>query len=99
MPRVGSAAYPETSSACRTQVTFSTLKEPPSTMHAYLDPGSGSMLLGLVASGMAGIVVVFKTFGHRIKSIVMFWKKDDPVVAEPTAVQDEPVDQATPSAS
>ena len=22
-------------------------------MHAYLDPGSGSMLLGLVASGMA----------------------------------------------
>jgi hypothetical protein len=68
-------------------------------MHAYLDPGSGSMLLGLIASGMAGIVVVFKTFGHRIKSALFFWKKDDPVVAEPTSVADEDVDQATPSAS
>jgi hypothetical protein len=57
------------------------------------------MLLGLIASGMAGIVVVFKTFGHRLKSLLMFWKKDDPVVAEPTSVPEEPVDQATPSAS
>ena len=53
-------------------------------MLAYLDPGSGSMLLGLIASGMAGIVVVFKTFGHRITSTLMFWKKDEPAVAEPT---------------
>jgi len=68
-------------------------------MHAYLDPGSGSMLLGLLASGMAGIVVIFKTFGHRIKSLLTFWKKDDPVVAEPTPVPDQDVDQATPSAS
>jgi hypothetical protein len=68
-------------------------------MHAYLDPGSGSMLLGLVASGMAGIIVIFKTFGHRIMRVLTFWKKDDPVVAEPTAVPDEGVDQATPSAS
>ena len=68
-------------------------------MHAYLDPGSGSMLLGLLASGVAGIVVVFKTFGHRLKSILMFWKKDDPVVAEPTTTSDEGVDQAAPSAS
>ena len=67
-------------------------------MHAYLDPGSGSMLLGLVASGMAGIVVIFKTFGQRIKSALFFWKKDDPVVAEPT-VAEETVDQTTPSAS
>jgi hypothetical protein len=69
-------------------------------MHAYLDPGSGSMLLGLVASGMAGIVVVFKTFGHRIKSTLFFWKKDDQVVAEPTApADDEDVNQAGASAS
>ena len=65
-------------------------------MHAYLDPGSGSMLLGLVASGMAGIVVVFKTFGHRIKSVLFFWKKDDDaVVAEPTAVPEEGAEEAT----
>jgi hypothetical protein len=62
-------------------------------MHAYLDPGSGSMLLGLLASGVACIVVVLKTFGHRIKSILLFWKKDDPVVAEPTAAADQAADQ------
>jgi len=67
-------------------------------MLAYLDPGSGSMLLGLIASGMAGIVVVFKTFGHRIKSTLMFWKKDEPAVAEPT-VTPEDADPASTSAS
>ena len=68
-------------------------------MHAYLDPGSGSMLLGLVASGMAGIVVVFKTFGHRIKSVLMFWKKDDKAVAEPTVSSTEDADTASTTAS
>ena len=64
-------------------------------MHAYLDAGSGSMLLSLVAGGMAGIVVVFKTFGHRIKSALMFWKKDEPAVAEPTT----PVEDADPAST
>ena len=67
-------------------------------MLAYLDPGSGSMPLGLIASGMAGIVVVFKTFGHRIMSTLMFWKKDEPAVAEPT-VSTEDADPASTSAS
>lgn len=66
-------------------------------MHAYLDPGSGSMLLGLIASGMAGIIVVFKTFGHRIMSFLTFWKKDEPAVAEPT-VSTEDADPASTSA-
>ncbi len=70
-------------------------------MHAYLDPGSGSMLLGLLASGLAGIVVVFKTFGHRIKTALMFWKKDEPAVAEPTVAGDpaEDTDAASTAAS
>lgn len=67
-------------------------------MLAYLDPGSGSMLLGLIASGMAGIIVVFKTFGHRIKSTLMFWKKDEPAVAEPTVVAED-TDSASTAAS
>jgi hypothetical protein len=46
-------------------------------MNAYLDPGSGSMLLGLFASGLAGIVVLFKTFGHRVMKTLAFWRKDD----------------------
>ncbi len=46
-------------------------------MNAYLDPGSGSMLLGLFASGLAGIVVFIKTFGHRVVDTLAFWRKDD----------------------
>ncbi len=65
-------------------------------MHAYLDPGSGSMLLGLLASGLAGIVVVVRTFGHRIKSALFFWKKDDAAVAAPAAPE---ADQPSASAS
>jgi hypothetical protein len=55
------------------------------------------MLLGLVASGMAGIVVVFKTFGHRIKSVLMFWKKDEPAVAEPTVTAEGADPASTPA--
>jgi len=51
-------------------------------MNAYLDPGSGSMLLGLVASGLAGIVVFVKTFGRRVLSALTFWKKKDAVEPE-----------------
>ncbi len=34
--------------------------------HAYLDPGSGSMILQVIAGGVAGAVVAFKMFWHRI---------------------------------
>ena len=46
-------------------------------MIAYLDPASGSMILSVVAGGIAGIAVFFKSFGHRIWSALAFWKKDD----------------------
>jgi NADH:ubiquinone oxidoreductase subunit 5 (subunit L)/multisubunit Na+/H+ antiporter MnhA subunit len=46
-------------------------------MFAYLDPASGSMILSVVAGGIAGIAVFFKSFGHRIWSAIAFWKKDD----------------------
>lgn len=46
-------------------------------MLAYLDPASGSMILSVVAGGIAGIAVFFKSFGHRIWSAIAFWKKDD----------------------
>ena len=47
------------------------------------------------AADEAGIIVVFKTFGHRIKSTLMFWKKDEPAVAEPTT----PVEGADPAST
>jgi hypothetical protein len=46
-------------------------------MFAYLDPASGSMILSVVAGGIAGIAVFIKSFGHRIWSAIAFWKKDD----------------------
>jgi hypothetical protein len=33
--------------------------------HAYLDPGSGSMLLQLLMGGIAGAVVVFKLYWQQ----------------------------------
>jgi hypothetical protein len=48
---------------------------------AYLDPGSGSLLLQAVLGGAAGLIVVFKTFGRRIF-------KREPVEQEQTAETD-----------
>jgi hypothetical protein len=36
---------------------------------AYLDPGSGSMLLQALAGGVAGFAVVGKLYWHRIKRV------------------------------
>lgn len=56
-------------------------------MIAYLDPASGSMILSVVAGGIAGIAVFFKSFGHRIWSAIAFWKKDDPEATEAPAAE------------
>lgn len=37
--------------------------------YAYLDPGSGSMLLQLLLGGFAGIAMVFKLYWERIRSM------------------------------
>ena len=38
--------------------------------HAYLDPGTGSMLLQLLLGGVAGVLVVGKLYWHRVKAFV-----------------------------
>jgi hypothetical protein len=40
--------------------------------YAYLDPGSGSMLLQLLLGGAAGIAVILQLFWRRIASILRF---------------------------
>ena len=46
----------------------------PSTAHAYIDPGTGGMLLqGLLAAFIAGIIAVKSYWGR----IVDFFKKKD----------------------
>ncbi len=37
--------------------------------HAYLDAGTGSMLLQLLLGGLAGLAVLLKLFWHKILGI------------------------------
>lgn len=52
-------------------------------LFAYLDPGSGSMLLQVLLGGIAGIAVSIKMFGKRITRIFTFWKKHEDEEAGP----------------
>ena len=51
-------------------------------LHAYLDPGTGSMLLQVILGGIAAVGVALKLFWHRIRIALRFSKKhaaeDDP---------------------
>jgi len=49
----------------------------PAPSFAYLDPGSGSMLLQLILGGVAGLVVVFKLYWSRLLSFLGVHKKAD----------------------
>jgi hypothetical protein len=37
--------------------------------HAYLDPGTGSMLLQLLLGGLAGAAVIGRTYWSRLKNL------------------------------
>lgn len=50
---------------------------------AYLDPGSGSMLLQMLLGGIAGVAVSIKMFGKRVFRVLTFWRKHDDEPAEP----------------
>ena len=52
------------------------------TLLAYLDPGSGSMILQALLGGVAGLFVAVKMFGVRIKETLFFWRKDEEVPAD-----------------
>lgn len=41
----------------------------PQAAHAYLDPGSGSMLLQLVLGGLAGLAVIAKLYWQRLRGL------------------------------
>lgn len=62
---------------------------------AYLDPGSGSMILQMLLGGVAAVVVSIKMFGKKVFSTLAFWKKDEDGTAEPSAAADpEPEKEA-----
>jgi len=47
----------------------------PATAFAYLDPGTGSMLLQVVLGGIAAVGVALKLFWYRIIAFLGFKKK------------------------
>lgn len=44
--------------------------------HAYLDAGTGSMIMQLILGGLAGLAVILKLFWHRILGIFGIKKKE-----------------------
>jgi len=57
----------------------------------YLDPGSGSLLIQLIAAGFLGsIAILVKMFWGRIKA---FFKGEKYVPPQPEASEDETVDE------
>jgi hypothetical protein len=41
----------------------------PQYSHAYLDGGTGSMLLQIILGGSGGIAVLIKLYWHKIKNL------------------------------
>lgn len=51
---------------------------------AYLDPGTGSMVLQLILGGVAGAMVIAKLYGARLKSLLGFATNDSATVENET---------------
>jgi hypothetical protein len=51
------------------------------TVLAYLDPGSGSMILQIIAGGLAAVAVTAKLYWNRILRFLRI-RKDEPETAE-----------------
>lgn len=45
---------------------------------AYLDPGSGSMILQIIAGGLAAVAVTAKLYWNRILRLLRIRKDDEP---------------------
>jgi hypothetical protein len=52
------------------------------TFIAYLDPGSGSMILQIIAGGLAAIAVTAKLYWGRLMKFLRI-RKDEPEAAKP----------------
>jgi hypothetical protein len=52
-----------------------------STVIAYLDPGSGSMILQIIAGGLAAVAVTAKLYWNRILRFLHI-RKDEPEAAK-----------------
>jgi hypothetical protein len=51
---------------------------------AYLDPGSGSMILQIIAGGLAAVAVTAKLYWGRLMKFLRI-RKEEPEAAKPEA--------------
>lgn len=68
----------------------------PAVAHAYLDPGSGSMLLQLVLGGLAGLAVIAKLYWHRLLGLFGMHSQqmeNDPETDSDSLTTSEPSDR------
>jgi hypothetical protein len=49
-----------------------------SDAEAYLDPGTGSMLLQVILGGVAAVGVAVKLYWHKLRAAFGVAKKEDP---------------------
>ena len=56
------------------------------TIFAYLDPGTGSMLVQLLVGGVAAAGVALKLYWHKFLRLLRI-RKDDDAVSENTRVE------------
>ena len=47
-------------------------------VHAYLDPGTGSMLLQVILGGIAAVGVALKLYWHKLRAALGIRKKEEP---------------------
>jgi len=64
-------------------IVFFMISNPFTIAYAYLDPGSGSMLLQLLLGGVTGVVVLFKLYWQRVKGL--FNRRDSTGPIPPTS--------------
>jgi len=60
-----------------------------SSAHAYLDPGTGSMILQVLLGGVAGVALAGKLYWHKLRSLIGLSRADEPGLPE------QPTDQRT----
>ena len=61
----------------------------PRAAHAYLDPGSGSMLLQLLLGGVAGLAVLLKLYWQRFLLLFGMNQAEDSASEDAQSAQQE----------
>ncbi len=56
--------------------------------YAYLDPGTGSMVLQLLLAGLAGVLVVLKLFWHKILALFGIGKGKSTIIKRVILIRD-----------